>query len=419
MHVGRSTAMVVGLLAVLKAGGAYVPLDPAYPAERLAFMLDDAQVSVLLTEQRLLGDLPDGKTRCPLPRFGMGGDRRRSRSESRQSVTSRRISLMSSTPRGRPASPKGSRSPTAHSPTCSRRCGDFFRSGERDTLLAVTTLSFDIAALEIFLPLIVGGRVELVDRDVAADGASLADRLDDPGITFLQATPATWRLLLEAGWRGKPTLTMLCGGEALPRALADRLIDKGAALWNLYGPTETTVWSSAWRVEAGEAPISIGQPIANTRLYVLDKRLRAVPVGVDRRVLHRRRRAGARLSESTWPDGRAVPPRSRSATRLAAVSTGPATSPAGGPMGRSNAWGGSITRSRFAGFAWSSARSRPHWQGTRRCAKRSWRPDRMQAARRAWPPTSSRAMAWTPSPLPICDDGSWASFPSTWFPRRS
>jgi len=122
--------------------------------------------------------------------------------------------------------------------------------------------------------------VELVDRDVAIDGASLANRLGDPGITFLQATPSTWRLLLEAGWQGKPTLTMLCGGEALPRALADRLNDKGAALWNLYGPTETTVWSSACRVEPGEAPISIGQPIANTCLYVLDKRLRAVPVGV-------------------------------------------------------------------------------------------------------------------------------------------
>ena len=152
--------------------------------------------------------------------------------------------------------------------------------GEQDALLAVTTLSFDIAALEIFLPLIVGGRVELIDRDVAADGARLAGLLDDPGITFLQATPATWRLLLEAGWQGNPTLTMLCGGEALPRTLADRLIDKGAALWNLYGPTETTVWSSACRVEAGETPISIGRPIANTQLYVLDQRLRAVPVGV-------------------------------------------------------------------------------------------------------------------------------------------
>ncbi len=151
---------------------------------------------------------------------------------------------------------------------------------EEDGLLAVTTLSFDIAALEIFLPLIVGARVELIERDVAADGARLSDRVNDPGITLLQATPATWRLLLEAGWRGKPTLQMLCGGEALPRALADRLLDKGARLWNVYGPTETTIWSSSWRVEPGKAPISIGRPIANTRLYVLDKRLRPVPVGV-------------------------------------------------------------------------------------------------------------------------------------------
>src|SRR5262249_49473226 len=106
------------------------------------------------------------------------------------------------------------------------------------------------------------------------------DRLKDPTITYLQATPATWRMLLEGGWGGQPGLKMLCGGEALPRALADRLLNKGDALWNVYGPTETTIWSSAWQVEPGETPISIGRPIANTQFYVLDKRLRVVPVGV-------------------------------------------------------------------------------------------------------------------------------------------
>ena len=151
---------------------------------------------------------------------------------------------------------------------------------ERDALLAVTTLSFDIAALELFLPLIVGPASSCSTRR-GRRRARLAGRLNDPGITFLQATPATWRLLLEAGWQGQPALTMLCGGEALPRALADRLLDKGAALWNQYGPTETTIWSSACRVEAGETPIPIGRPIANTQLYVLDKRLRA---GARRRV---------------------------------------------------------------------------------------------------------------------------------------
>ena len=180
---------------------------------------------------------------------------------------------------------------------------------DRDALLAVTTLSFDIAALEIFLPLIVGARVELVDRDVATDGRLLAERLNDAGITYFQATPATWRLLLEAGWRGNSTLTMLCGGETLPRVLADRLISKGAALWNVYGPTETTVWSSAWRVEAGEVPISIGSPIANTRLYVLDKWLRAVPLGVVGELYIGGARVGTRLPDSRWSDGRTCHPR--------------------------------------------------------------------------------------------------------------
>ena len=276
---GRSTAMVVGLLAVLKAGGAYVPVDPAYPPERIAFMLDDAQVSVLVTEQRLLDDLPDGK-RCVLclDSKSEATDPDRDRNlNSRVRAANLAYVIYTSGSTGRPKGVQVTHSALANLLQAMRR---LLSPGEQDTLLAVTTLSFDIAALEMFLPLIVGGRVELVERDVAVDGASLANRLDDPGITFLQATPSTWRLLLEAGWRGKPTLTMLCGGEALPRALADRLSDKGAALWNLYGPTETTVWSSACRVEPGEKPISIGGPIANTRLYVLDKRLAPVPVGV-------------------------------------------------------------------------------------------------------------------------------------------
>src|SRR5262249_4414905 len=132
---------------------------------------------------------------------------------------------------------------------------------DRDTLLAVTTLSFDIAALEVYLPLIVGARLELVRRDVAADGARLAARLSQGDVSFMQATPATWRLLLEGGWPGSPGLTILCGGEALPRELAERLLPKGDALWNLYGPTETTIWSSAAQVAPGDGPVPIGRPL--------------------------------------------------------------------------------------------------------------------------------------------------------------
>ena len=275
----RTAHMVVGLLAVLKAGGAYVPLDPAYPAQRLAFMLDDARASILLTEEKLRGGLPHCEARvlCLDAERSAVDAQSDANLDNEPAAANLAYVIYTSGSTGKPKGVQVTHGALANLLEAMRK---LLPITERDALLAVTTLSFDIAALEIFLPLIAGARVDLIDRDVAADGARLADRLDDPSITFLQATPATWRLLLEGGWRGNRSLTMLCGGETLPRALADRLIDKGAALWNLYGPTETTIWSSAWRVEAVESPISIGSPIANTRLYVLDKRMRAVPVGI-------------------------------------------------------------------------------------------------------------------------------------------
>jgi amino acid adenylation domain-containing protein len=276
---GRSAATVVGLLAILKAGGAYVPLDPAYPSERIAFMLEDAQVSVLLTEKRLADRLPAGQARILYLDSECSACDREYLLNLDGGATASNLAYVIYTS-GSTGKPKGVQISHAALANLLHSMRKLLPISERDALLAVTTLSFDIAALEIFLPLITGARVELVDRDVAADGARLADRVKSPEITFLQATPATWRMLLEAGWSGKPTLTMLCGGEALPRALADRLLGKGNALWNVYGPTETTIWSSATRVEAGDTPISIGRAIANTQFYVLDKRLRAVPVGV-------------------------------------------------------------------------------------------------------------------------------------------
>jgi amino acid adenylation domain-containing protein len=276
---GRTATTVVGLLAILKAGGAYVPLDPAYPAERIAFMLQDARASVLLTEERLRDQLPGGEERivCLDSEPQTSDQDSTANLDGGASAANLAYVIYTSGSTGKPKGVQITHGALANLLQSMRR---LLSINERDALLAVTTLSFDIAALEIFLPLIVGARVELIEREVAADGARLSGRLNDPAITFLQATPATWRLLLEAGWQGQPALKMLCGGEALPRALADRLLDKGTALWNVYGPTETTIWSSACRVEAGEAPISIGRPIANTQFYVLDKRLRAVPVGV-------------------------------------------------------------------------------------------------------------------------------------------
>ncbi|MFY9645340.1 MAG: alpha/beta fold hydrolase, partial [Terriglobales bacterium] len=156
--------------------------------------------------------------------------------------------------------------------------------GKQDVVLSVTTLSFDIAALEIFLPLTTGARLVLVSREVASDGARLSERLLSSGATVMQATPATWRLLLEAGWKGSARLKILCGGEALDRELATQLVKRCASLWNMYGPTETTIWSTTYKVdsESGEekGPVSIGRPIANTQLYLLDRNLQPVPIGV-------------------------------------------------------------------------------------------------------------------------------------------
>src|SRR5262249_19891374 len=140
----------------------------------------------------------------------------------------------------------------------------------QDCLLAVTTISFDIAGLELFLPLIAGGCVDLAPDDVAHHGILLRGKLDRSQATAMQATPATWQMVLAADWKGKRNLKMLSGGDALSDKLAASLLEFGGELWNLYGPTETTVWSSVGRIRSAEN-IHIGRPIGNTRLYVLDE----------------------------------------------------------------------------------------------------------------------------------------------------
>jgi len=146
--------------------------------------------------------------------------------------------------------------------------------------MAVTSISFDIAALELFLPLIVGARVVVASEEMTTNPLLLAAAMEEHKVTMMQATPATWQLLVEAGWKGSPGLKALCGGEALARKLADQLLDRVAGLWNMYGPTETTIWSSVNQIHKDRQPITIGQPIGNTQLYVLDRHLQPLPQGV-------------------------------------------------------------------------------------------------------------------------------------------
>ena len=283
--VERSLEMVVGLLGILKAGGAYVPLDPGYPQERLAYMLEDSQVPVLLTQEKLVARLPEHQARVVCLDTDWEVIQQESEENPVSGVEPENLAYVIYTS-GSTGKPKGVQ-------ICHQSLTNFLHSmrlslglTERDILLAVTTISFDIAALELYLPLVVGAQVVLVRREVASDGSQLLEKLVN-GATVMQATPATWNLLLAAGWEGSPQLKILCGGEALPRKLANQLLEKGAAVWNLYGPTETTIWSTAYKVEANqlidrnkETPVSIGRAIANTQIYILDRHLQPVPIGV-------------------------------------------------------------------------------------------------------------------------------------------
>jgi amino acid adenylation domain-containing protein len=276
--VERSLEMVIGLLGVLKAGGAYVPLDPKYPRDRLAFVLKDANVQVLLTEAHLVETM----AACGAPVLRLDADWPAMSAESEDNpasvVAGNNLAYVIYTS-GSTGVPKGVEIP--HEALVNFLLSMRERPGltAQDVLVAVTTISFDIAGLEIFLPLITGARLVLLGPDEAADGFRLVDQLQASKATILQATPATWRILLDAKWPGNPRLKMLCGGEAMTRELADQLLAQGGELWNMYGPTETTVWSSLGRV-ARETPINIGRPIANTRIYLLDSQLQPVPVGV-------------------------------------------------------------------------------------------------------------------------------------------
>ncbi|MBV9760554.1 MAG: amino acid adenylation domain-containing protein [Acidobacteriaceae bacterium] len=277
--VERSLEMVVGLLGILKAGAAYVPIDPAYPGERIAFMLEDSEVAVLITQEHLRKYLP--QTRAQLicldsdwpAILQLGGDNPASgvRPQNRAYV------IYTSGSTGKPKGVEIQHGAVVNFLASMSRMPGMSRE---DKLLAVTTLSFDIAGLEIYLPLSVGASFEVVRREIASDGIGLAKRLRDSKANVMQATPATWRMLIEAGWKGDERLKVLCGGEALPRSLANQLLERAGSVWNMYGPTETTIWSTVSPVRAGEEALTIGRPIANTELFILDKWLQPTPIGV-------------------------------------------------------------------------------------------------------------------------------------------
>ncbi len=281
----RSIELVVGLLGILKAGGAYVPLDPSYPPARLSYMLADAGVEILVTQSELLAAVPSplAQVVCLDPDWQQDRDYHPGNIERGCHPEQLAYVLYTS---GSTGQPKGvaieHRNVVNFLATMRHEPG----IEPEDTLAAVTTISFDIAQLELYLPLIVGAKVVIVPREIAIDANLLLATLRQSQTTILQATPATWRLLLAGGWDRQYPLKALCGGEALPDRLARQILATGSQLWNLYGPTETTIWSTLYQVSAttaassDEALIPIGRPIANTQIYILNHQLQPVPIGV-------------------------------------------------------------------------------------------------------------------------------------------
>ena len=277
LYVDRSLYTLVGLLGILKAGGAYVPLDPIYPRDRLAAILEDARPPVLVTQLKRKGELPPHPAAVicldAMHEDAVASDQRPT---TKRSTSDRAYVIYTS---GSTGKPKGVQIP--HRAVVNFLCSMQREPGltARDTLLAVTTISFDIAGLELLLPLVCGAKVVIAGSEVVADGVKLAALLKECEASVMQGTPSTWRLLLSAGWNGNPNLKILCGGEAWASDLAEPLVARCASLWNMYGPTETTIWSAVSRVKHGQ-PVTIGFPIANTSFHVLDTCGQLSPLGI-------------------------------------------------------------------------------------------------------------------------------------------
>ena len=278
LYVQRSPMMLAAVLGVLSTGAAYLPLDPDFPASRLRFMLDDASVGLVLCDDdvthlgvdtertlRVDRDLDQIGKRDATLAAGPGGP----------DDVAYLIYTSGST-----GNPKGVRVPHRAIVAFLDAMRTTPGLGAEDRLVAVTTLSFDIAVLELLLPLLVGAEVVLASRDNATYGVALRELIETTQATAMQATPATWRMLVEAGWRGGSWFKCLCGGEPLPTDLAEALLERSGELWNMYGPTEATVWSTCGQVEAGQGAITIGRPIAGTSAWVLDDSGELAPVGV-------------------------------------------------------------------------------------------------------------------------------------------
>ena len=278
----RSIDMIAALLAIVKAGGAYVPLDPDLPADRLSYMIEDSGMQILLTQKELRSSLSAfSGAACSgtIVEVDSASWHSNSREKPGVAVTPENLAYVIYTS-GSTGKPKGVQISREALTNFLWSMKERLEPEAGQAMLAATTISFDIAGLEIWLPLLVGGHVVVVSRETAGNGEELAAVMKRQDVRLAQATPVTWQLLLNSGWAGKSDMVAICGGEAMPREVAAKLRPLVGCLWNLYGPTETTIWSTGFPVREGDEPVLIGRPIANTQCHILDEHRQQLPIGV-------------------------------------------------------------------------------------------------------------------------------------------
>ncbi|MHB1177196.1 MAG: amino acid adenylation domain-containing protein [Daejeonella sp.] len=274
----RSPAMIISLLAILKTGAAYVPVDPSYPTKRIEFMLADSSAKLVITTSNHRNKFSPSVKQILMDEE-MGSLKNYSPENPITNVRGKDLAYIIYTS-GSSGQPKGIQ--------IGHCCVVNFLNSMRkapginadDRLLAVTTISFDIAGLELLLPLVNGAQLILADDEAVKDGRILADLIKSERISIMQATPSTWKMMIDSGWNTALNLKILCGGEALSRDLANKLLRLGREVWNMYGPTETTIWSAIKQVKSGDEAITLGHPIDNTRFYILNRDLKPVMPGL-------------------------------------------------------------------------------------------------------------------------------------------
>lgn len=273
----RGSQIIITLLAILKCGATYVPIDPGFPEDRIRFMISDSETSFNIinakytdkftsaTKQIIFDNIQDELKIIPAENTPI---------RTRQTDIAYILYTSGST-----GKPKGVMITQRNLLNFLTSMKTMFNTNEQTRLLSVTTVSFDIVGLEIYLPLISGSTLVLTDEETVKDGVILVNQIERDKINFIQATPATYKIMIEAGWSKKLPITILSGGEALPKNLAMQLLARGSALYNMYGPTETTIWSTVTQIFENDEIITIGKPIQNTQIYILDENKNILPEG--------------------------------------------------------------------------------------------------------------------------------------------